>query len=85
MMTSSVFHKVVDALDIETYLLAETQEEGRNLGLKLMADLGFLDVDIVFVEFDGQGVRLRLRATIHKVGLSYPWLMDPEKRDDLHA
>jgi len=64
----------MDALDVETFLVCESEEEGKNLGLKLMKDLGFTDVDVVFVEFRGVGARIRARAYIHRAGDVYPWL-----------
>ena len=64
----------MDALDLETFLVCESEEEGRNLGLTLMKDLGFKDVDIVFIDFIGVGARLRARAYIHRAGDNYPWL-----------
>jgi DNA primase catalytic subunit len=71
---SNVLKHVIDALDVETFLVCESEEEGKNLGLALMKDLGFKDVDIVFSEFVGVGARIRARAYIHKAGDSYPWL-----------
>ena len=71
---SSVFKHVMDALDVETFLVCESEEEGKNLGLTLMKDLGFTDVDVVFVEYRGIGARIRARAYIHRAGDAYPWL-----------
>ena len=71
---SDVLKHVMDALDVETFLVCESEEEGRSLGLKLMKDLGFKDVDIMFIEFKGPGARIRARAYIHKAGDIYPWL-----------
>ena len=71
---SNVLANVLDALDVETFLVCESEEEGKNLGLTLMKDLGFKNVDIVFAQFIGVGVRIRARAYIHKAGDVYPWL-----------
>jgi len=71
---SNVLKHVMDALDVETFLVCESEEEGKNLGLTLMKDLGFKDVDIVFSEFIGVGARIRVRAYIHKAGDVYTWL-----------
>jgi len=71
---SDVLNHVMDALDVETFLVCESEEEGKNLGLKLMKDLGFRNVDIVFIQFIGIGARIRARAYIHKAGDVYPWL-----------
>ena len=71
---SNALDNVLDALDVETFLVCESEEEGKNLGLTLMKDLGFKNVDIVFVQFIGVGARIRARAYIHKAGDVYPWL-----------
>ena len=71
---SNVLNHVMDALDVETFLVCESEEEGKNLGLTLMKDLGFKDVDIVFSEYIGVGARIRVRAYINKAGDIYPWL-----------
>jgi len=76
---SDVLKHIMDALDMETFLVCESEEEGRNLGLKLMKDLGFKDVDIVFIEFNGVGARVRARAYIHRAGDVYPWLYGAPK------
>ena len=75
---SDVLANVLDALDVETFLVCESEEEGRNLGLTLMKDLGFKNVDIVFAQFIGIGARIRARAYIHKAGDAYP-LLDLDK------
>ena len=71
---SNVLANVLDALDVETFFVCESEEEGKNLGLTLMKDLGFKNVDIVFSQFIGVGARIRARAYIHKAGDVYPWL-----------
>ena len=71
---SHVFDHVLDALDVETFLVCESEEEGKVLGLKMMKDMGFTDVDVVFVDFRGVGARVRARAYIHRAGDAYPWL-----------
>jgi hypothetical protein len=71
---SKSFAHVLDALDVETFLVCSSEEEGKHLALTLMKDLGFEDVDIVSVRFQGVGVRVRVRAYINKPGDSYTWL-----------
>lgn len=71
--------KVMDALDIETFFDCEDEEEGKHLALSLMSELGFKDVDIVFSEFRGVGVRVRIRAYIHRAGDKYGWLFEGEE------
>ena len=68
---------VLDALDVETFLVCTSEAEGKNLALTLMKDLGFKDVDVVFIRFQGSGVRVRIRAYINRPGDNYPWL-DPD-------
>lgn len=72
-MSQALAH-VMDALDIETFLSCESEEEGKALSLALMKDLGFQDADIVFIQFAGPGVRVRVRAYINRPGDAYPWL-----------
>lgn len=74
-------HKVMDALDIETFFVCENEDEGKNLALGLMKDLGFQDVDIVFSEFRGVGMRVRTRAYVHRAGDKYGWLLQSEEVD----
>lgn len=79
---SKVFDRITDALDVETFLVCESEEEGKQLALQLMKDLGFDDIDVVFVEFIGPGARVRVRAYICRSGDEYPWL-DPEKSEEV--
>ena len=71
---SNALDHVLDALDIETFLVCMSEAEGKHLALTLMKDLGFKDVDVVFIKFQGSGVRVRVRAYINKPGDKYPWL-----------
>lgn len=66
--------RVMDALDVETFLVCRDAEEGRGLMLDLMQEMGFQDVDIVFIQHEGPGVRVRARAYIHRSGDKYGWL-----------
>ena len=75
-MSNPLTH-VLDALDVETFLVCTSEAEGKNLALTLMKDLGFKDVDVVFIRFQGSGVRVRIRAYINRPGDNYPWL-DPD-------
>jgi len=54
--------------------VCKNEEEGKKLGIQLMEDLGFKDVDVVFIEYGNGGVRVRLRANIFKPGDHYKWL-----------
>lgn len=71
---TDVLNYVLDALDIETLLVCTSEEEGKRLALSLAKQLGFKDVDIVFIRFQGAGVRVRIRAYINRPGDEYPWL-----------
>jgi DNA-binding LacI/PurR family transcriptional regulator len=66
--------KIMDAVDIETFLVCEDEEEGKKLSLKLMQELGFKDISIVFIQHQGPGARVRLRGYIYKPGDKYGWL-----------
>ncbi len=74
---------VMDGLDIETYLVCGSEREGKDLALRLGHELGLGEVDIMFCEFDGYGVRVRLRKYIHRPGDPYHWLMGPGEKDQL--
>ena len=65
---------VLDALDVETFLVCTSEAEGKHLAASLMKSLGFQDVDLVFIKFHGSGVRVRIRAYINRPGDNYPWL-----------
>lgn len=71
---SNPLDHVLDALDIETFLVCTSEAEGKHLALALIKDLGFQDVDVVFIKFQGSGVRVRVRAYINRPGDNYPWL-----------
>lgn len=65
---------VLDALDIETFILCKNEEEGRKIALSLMDELGLQDQDIVFLEKRGIGARVRLRGYLHRPGDNYRWM-----------
>lgn len=77
-MTRALDH-VLDALDIETFLVCSSAEEGRRLAEQLMAELNLPKGDIVFLEYAGPGVRVRLRAYLHRPGDAYLWLAGDQK------
>ena len=70
--------RVLDALDVETFLVCASEAEGKHLALTLMNELGFKDADVVFIKFQGAGVRVRARAYVNKPGDNYPWLEPDE-------
>lgn len=66
--------KIMDALDLETYFVCSSEDEGRALMLSLLKDFGFTDVDIVFIDYTGVGARVRGRAYVHRPSDKYAWL-----------
>ncbi len=64
---------LLDGLDMETFLICRDEDEGRRIMLALMAELGFADVDIVFIEHSGPGARVRGRVYLHRPGVSHPF------------
>jgi hypothetical protein len=73
-LVSNPLNHVLDAIDLETFLVCMSEAEGKHLALALMKDLGFKDVDLVFIKFQGSGARVRVRAYINRPGDNYPWL-----------
>ena len=69
----SVLHRVMDAVDLETFIICASETEGKGLALRLLRELGFEDGDIVSIAFNGVGVRVRLRGTVYKPGDKYHW------------
>jgi hypothetical protein len=65
---------VIDAIDFETLLACKDEQSGRAMALQLVSDLGFKDVDVVFAEHTGPGIRVRVRAYVHRPGDHYRWL-----------
>ena len=66
--------RVVDAIDIETFLFCSSEEEAKDLADALAVDLGLPHGDVVFLEFHGWGARVRIRSYIHRPGDHYRWL-----------
>lgn len=66
--------RVVDALDIETFLVCRGEEEARELAEALAHELNLNHPDVVFVEFNGWGARVRIRSYVHRPGDTYRWL-----------
>lgn len=66
--------RVVDALDIETFLYCKSEEEAKELAEVLAAELNLPRGDVVFLEFKGWGARVRIRSYIHRPGDHYRWM-----------
>jgi hypothetical protein len=73
-MSEAALNRVIDGIDIETYLACQNEEEGKFFARKLGEELNLGEIDIVFSEFDGFGVRVRLRKYVVKPGDKYNWL-----------
>lgn len=72
----TVKSRILDGCDIETFLVCKDVQEGKRLGLALMAELGFDDADVVFCEMGGPGVRIRLRGYVYRPSSQYGWFED---------
>ncbi len=68
--------QIMDAIDIETYIVCKNENEGKILSLKLGQELNLDGIDIMYQEFDGYGMRVRLRKYIFKPAAHYKWLED---------
>jgi hypothetical protein len=79
-MATSALDAVMDGLDIETYLVCGSEREGKDLALRLGQELHLGEVDIMYQEFDGYGMRVRLRKYVHRPGDSYRWLTEGGSR-----
>lgn len=76
---TTAMERVMDAIDIETYLVCNDANEGKKLALQLGQEMNLGEIDIMYQEFDGYGVRLRLRKYIYKPGTMYKYLTPEEK------
>ena len=65
---------LVDAMDIESFLLCEGEAEARDLISRLMQSLGLSRYVIVSLDFNGPGAHFRVRAYMNKPGDNYTWL-----------
>jgi hypothetical protein len=73
-MGAAVFNHIVDAVDIETVLLCESEAEAKRLAMELLKELGFKRGDIIALEFTGISARVRLRGNVYKPADRYGWL-----------
>lgn len=71
--------KIMDAVDIETFFMCKNEEEGRALALELLQKFGLKDVDIVFIQHQGPGARVRARGYVYRAGDHYGWLKGGQK------
>ena len=56
----------IDSLDVEAFIVCQDEDEEKKLGFQLIKDLGFKNVDIVFIEYSDGGARVRIRANVFK-------------------
>ncbi|MCF6096755.1 hypothetical protein L1766_07060 [Thermovorax subterraneus] len=73
---SKALEKVMDAVDIETFLVCDSEEEARKISMQMMNELGFCNASIVFIQYLGPGARVRVRGYIYKPGERYNWFYD---------
>ncbi|AEE91501.1 conserved protein of unknown function [Tepidanaerobacter acetatoxydans Re1] len=73
---SDVLEKIMDAIDIETYIVCKNEDEAEKFAMELMEKLGFKDTSIVFIQHRGPGARVRARGYIYKPGDRYGWLFN---------
>ena len=73
-MATQALDAVLDGIDIETYLVCADEREGKDLAVRLGHELSLGEVDIMYQEFDGYGMRVRLRKYVHRPGERYRWL-----------
>jgi hypothetical protein len=66
--------KIVDAIDIESFILCQDEKEAKELIAELMQDFGISRFVIVSLEINGPGAHFRARAYLNKPGDSYTWL-----------
>lgn len=65
---------IVDALDIESFVLCESDKDAKELVGQLMQSLGLARYVIVSLDFNGPGAHFRVRAYVNKPGDNYTWL-----------
>lgn len=75
----TALEQVMDAIDIETYIVCRDENEGKKFALQLGQEMNLGEVDIMYQEFDGYGVRVRLRKYIYKPGNMYKYLNQEKK------
>jgi len=63
---------IVDAIDIETVFICDSEMKAKELSWALLRKLG-LEGDIVSLQFTGTSARVRLRGNINLPGDKYAW------------
>ncbi|HPI37462.1 MAG TPA: hypothetical protein PK397_05915 [Ignavibacteriaceae bacterium] len=70
----TAFERIMDAIDIETYIVCSDANEGKKYAMQLGREMNLGEIDIMYQEFDGYGIRVRLRKYIYKPGNNYTYL-----------
>jgi hypothetical protein len=78
---NKAFERVMDAIDIETFILSKDEDEAKEMAELLLSGLNLPNGDIVFLEHKGAGARVRLRSYIHHPGDHYRWLEKKESEE----
>jgi ABC-type nitrate/sulfonate/bicarbonate transport system ATPase subunit len=65
---------IIDALDVETFVVAKDENEAKEIIKKIMTEMGLKDIDIVYCQHLGPGARVRARGYIFRAGDKYGWL-----------
>lgn len=68
--------RIVDALDMETFIVCRDEDEGMEIMRRIMGDMGLKDIDIVYCQHLGPGARIRARGYIFRSGDHYGWLKE---------
>lgn len=63
---NDTFTRVLDCIDLETFFICQDEREAKDLMLSLLSHMGFSHGDIVFVQHEGPGARVRGRAYVHR-------------------
>ena len=69
-------NRIIDALDLETFVMCKDEEEGMDIVRGMMGEMGLQDIDIVYCQHLGPGARIRARAYIYRSGDKYGWLKE---------
>lgn len=66
--------RIVDAVDVESFVLCESEREAREVIAQLMTAMGFDRHVIVSLDFNGPGAHFRARGYVNQPGDRYTWL-----------
>lgn len=70
---NNVLNKVMDCLDFEAFFVCENESEGKSLMLSLLSQMGFPSGDVVFIQQEGFGARVRGRAYLRSIDSLPPY------------